>query len=568
MTLQSIARLAAGLCWVLAAAISLAFMVIGLYVADRGFDITDEAYHVLWSTAPGQYLYTGTMSGHLLAPIMKLAGGDIATFRATGMVLLAVMAGATWFAWRGRENSSVRSGVAIAIALAGSIFFYQATSWLGTPSYNSLALFAGYALFAATGLLARNGSWQAAAFLAGLAGLCAAASRPPAGAAFALIYAMAIVVSARTPRQALRDFVAAGIATLVLAALLALFVVDAPAIVRQYANFWSLWMGTNEVTSRSHGQLTGFLIAQAEGVPLSIGFGVVALSAIARWYDRFAARSAVVALAVVYFVYAYVQTRMSAYTIPEVMQISCGALSLISIAICVGDKARIRGLLVLALAVLIPFVASLGSANLFARAAFQFIGIAAVGVVIATASVFGQRIAAIPALGFVLMLTQYLPDSLAKPYRLPADIWSQTIPFEFPGHGTLRLDARTHAMLEGVARVTETHGFRHGMPVLDFTGQSPGIAVAIGGATPGTPWLVGGYDWSDRQLVAVLDSLGEAQRHAAWVIWGDNQRAVDRTRLAELGFDLDADYVLVGEVQHASQDWSIGVYSPRDGARQ
>ncbi|WP_019172834.1 hypothetical protein [Pseudaminobacter salicylatoxidans] len=569
---QTATHTAQRLCWILASLASLAIILGALYIVDRGFDITDEAYYLFWISAPGEYLYSGTMFGHLLEPFMALAGGDIATLRRLSLVLLVIISGAGWFAWKPETSASLLSSATIALCLSAFSLFLQGNLWIPTPSYNALAIFAGFALFAALGLLARDAAWPAAALLAGFAGLCSFASRPSAGAAFAAIYAAAIIVSARSPRQALRDFLAAGVATLLLGILFGLLIVDPAAIWRQYQQFSLLWMGSGELSSQLGKQLHSFATSPSRGALLVAGFGLIGLALVIRRLAPSVAKRGVVALAALYLLIACglivsIEHHLN-YPILLIMLATCSAIAIISIAMVLDSNRPAHPYVVLALALLIPFVAQLGTGSDITRAAFNSLGVTAVVVVVSTARAFGRNVAAIPALCFVVMLACTLWASLAKPYRLPADIWSQSTAFAFPRHGTLLLDSGTHAMLSTIRDAAVLHGFAEDTPVLDFTGQSPGIVFAMGGSAPGTPWLVGGYQWSDRQLVAILDSLSEEQRRNAWILWGENRRAVSRDRLRELGFDLGTGYSLVTEVPHSIQKWRIGVYAPLHGDKQ
>lgn len=547
-------------CWSLATLASLAIIATTVFVADRGFDITDEAWYVLWSTEPAQYLYSGTMFGHLLAPLMKLAGGDIALFRIFGLAPLLIVAGSCWVAWLGRRIAPPLVNMEASICLAALSLFALGAEWLATPSYNTLAILGGFALLAAMGLLTRDAHWSLAALLAALAGLCAVASRPTAGAMYGLIYAVGIVLTARSARQALRNFAAAGVATAAVALLLGLFVVDAPAIWRQYAVFWSLWIGAGDLVTQTGSQMRNFMFSASQGGLLLAGFGLVCLAAAVRQMLPRTAIRVTVAVASAYLALAIFLLQDADHPAPLVMLMTCGAISAAAIAVPAN---AMRPYIMLALATLIPFAALVGTNNSLAHFAFIAMGITAAVTVIVAGRVLGGNAAAIVALALTLVLGNELRGSLSVPYRLPADMWSQMTAFAFPRHGTLHLDGRTYAMLHAAREAGRADRLGEDAPVLDFTGQSPGIVLAMGGSTPGLPWLVGGYDWSDRQLVAVLQSLNEDTRRRAWILWGDNPRAVKRNRLLELGFDLDKDYVSVAHLTHSSRDWTVGIYAPR-----
>jgi hypothetical protein len=117
-------------------------------------------------------------------------------------------------------------------------------------------------------------------------------------------------------------------------------------------------------------------------------------------------------------------------------------------------------------------------------------------------------------------------------------------------------------MLTQLSRAAALNGFVRGQPVLDFTGESPGVVMALGGTPPGTPWLVGGHDWSDRLLRFVLAGMDPQDQRKAWLLWG-GPRTFSEALLRELGFDLERNYRLVCMVRRAGAAWDILLFAPR-----
>ena len=58
-------------------------------VANRGFDLTDEAYYLLSMQEPAAYRMTSTLFGYALHPLHVLLGGSVTALRIFGLAVLA-----------------------------------------------------------------------------------------------------------------------------------------------------------------------------------------------------------------------------------------------------------------------------------------------------------------------------------------------------------------------------------------------------------------------------------------------------------------------------------------------
>lgn len=123
---------------------------------DRGFDITDESFLILWASNPGDVLASFYQFGHYTGVLYLLANENLAVFRLLGLLLLLVTAGffshsleRYWGHLSGVSVSNHSRWLSLSVILAGTAACYK--SWLSTPSYNWLALIS--VLIVATGLL-------------------------------------------------------------------------------------------------------------------------------------------------------------------------------------------------------------------------------------------------------------------------------------------------------------------------------------------------------------------------------------------------------------------------------
>src|SRR5215207_676343 len=119
-------------------------VVLGTIVAfaNRGFDLTDEAYYILSMQEPAAYRMTSTLFGYALRPAYLLFGGSITGLRVFGVLAIALLgAVAVGLFLRSRPVPGVPTTALVAAGAALPAMYYG--FWLPTPSYNWLVLAAG-----------------------------------------------------------------------------------------------------------------------------------------------------------------------------------------------------------------------------------------------------------------------------------------------------------------------------------------------------------------------------------------------------------------------------------------
>ncbi len=93
--------------------------------------------------------------------------------------------------------------------------------------------------------------------------------------------------------------------------------------------------------------------------------------------------------------------------------------------------------------------------------------------------------------------------------------------------GTVWVDSATSSTLSALEQAAATSGMAAGQPVLDLTGDGPGLVLALAGKPVGVPWLVGGYPDSSIWAERLVQSLPAQQLQAAWLLTSpDNPRAI------------------------------------------
>ena len=77
-------------------------MVAVLFLADRGYALTDEAFYLNWLSSPGLWPTSTTLFGFVYHPLFVALDGDITQVRRVTVVLTLVLSWAAAFWHLGR----------------------------------------------------------------------------------------------------------------------------------------------------------------------------------------------------------------------------------------------------------------------------------------------------------------------------------------------------------------------------------------------------------------------------------------------------------------------------------
>ena len=238
-----------------------------------------------------------------------------------------------------------------------------------------------------------------------------------------------------------------------------------------------------------------------------IAAGLAARAERSGWSERTRRRIAGLALAAI----AAAAALIVGFPVYPALGPGMAAIAFAAIALGLLGGADRRTALALALAALLPLAAAIGTTNDTVSQTSLYAGV--LGLVALAAAMAARRngAVAVVALCLVLVTGSAVWKGLAKPYRLAAPIWRQTEPVEIGTRGErLKLDPRAAAFVRSLRDGAKRRGFCSGDPIIDLSGELPGIAVLLGGGTPGFPWLFGGYPFSERLAGWILSGRRSA----------------------------------------------------------
>lgn len=561
-----------------------------LFLSHYGFDLTDESFYILWMAKP--WLYDASLSqfGFIYHLLYRLVGGDIILLRQINALIFFAMAfvlGIVLFRQllpKGHvEDASSES--ARKRVIAGLSFAFASVSLLGflpfqpTPSYNTLE---GQALLLAaigTLLVKRDASWSSVAGwgLLGIAGWLSFMAKPTSAAALGAAV-LAYLLLARKLELRLLLLAAGTAALLFLASALA---IDGSIIgfLERYSRALELYhLLTLGLPQQNIFRLGRFGLKREDAI-LFIGLlGLLVPSLIwlrMRRGSRFAfalmtivcGLCAAIMIGMIDFPGVYrslgakIITNKSLGT-KSIIVVPLGALAtyLVLAALKLAPRpTRVEGAQILIFSVF-PYVYAIGtSVN------YWFLGpMAGIFWVVAAILISAQGRQDqnywdlfLPTIAVSQLITIAVASiAVNYPYRqarLPLS--SQVVLPVGEAGSSLRLSRDLADYISTMRHVAQMGGFKPDTPLLDLTGQSPGVTVILGAKAIGQPWLLGGYPGSRSYVEVALERVPCEDIAGAWIVAGpSSRRALPSNLLSRYGIEVSRDYMSVGTVSARDQD--------------
>ena len=559
---------------------------VGLFVwtADRGIDFTDESYYLLNYLHWREFTAAVTFFGAYFDLPFRLLGQHVGAMRIFGIVLL--MAAGGFFAWRVMAFAPSRGGVGsgsdgaargrgavhpapgVLVGMLSACYYYSYVTTLRAPSYNLLVLFC---VLVATGLMLTLAEGRgtrvqrcATAFGYGLLLGACALGKAPSAAGMLLCHGVFYAVHNRQRRS---------------------FELAAMAIAGVAVNFVLLQALRPGWFQALHDGVT--MTTALDGRYSSIPFATLR-DAVLRGAVRL-----LPVLALTTLVFAFVVRRwgrtdrvvLSGLVVVLVSGImltiqlqgygkSWWALLLFGTAllgwaerVCREPAAatgRVPGALgVSVLLFALPVVCSIGTngslpAHTQMAAVFGVIAIMlplqrlwASGLIHPSALALALAVLCLPT-----VVSQW--RSLTDPnftYRLRTGLLDQRLPLVLGAAGdALLVDAVTRDNIALISDAMRAAGYVAGEPILDVTGDGPGLVYALGGRPVGAAWLIGGYAGSERVAALVLKNVPVALLQRSWAISADaNPRALKSWSTLLPDQTGDASHALCGGLPYQAQ---------------
>lgn len=548
---------------VVACAVATVWIVGAMLVYARsGLDLTDEGYYLNWIAHPGQYEASATQFGFVYHPLYRVLGGDLVLLRQANILIMFTLGWtAAWLAATrvlGASPRSITAAVASAAVACTTLLGFHVS--LVTPSYNSLVLCG--LLVVVIGLLLDAGRGAAEVrrlpwILVGLGGTGLFLGKPTAAVSVGVVVLLYLVIAGRLRSSRLLWAAGTGLVLVLAFALIVdhslVAFVDRLTVGAERLSLLGAGHETGEVMRWDRLEVEGPFRDAMVGAVLVIALGTaifacrsrlgsllstVAFVAVAVWWWRMTEQEPEV------FADRELNPRSLLIAAPLGVALVVAALAGRARLAAVG---RARWALAGCLIVL-PHASGIGS-NLHY---WQQAGMAAIVWVVAAMVLlvpFAGRLWVPGALLPVALMSQVLTyglvhPALEYPYRQAQSVFEFTAQVEVGRAGsTVSVTDAAAPFLRETRRIFAEQGLDDGHPVIDLTGQSPGVIWAGGAMAVDHPWVIGGYDGSDEHERAALAALECTQAVDSWVlIEEDGPRTIDPAVLTAFGADWREDY--------------------------
>lgn len=147
-----------------------------------------------------------------------------------------------------------------------------------------------------------------------------------------------------------------------------------------------------------------------------------------------------------------------------------------------------------------------------------------------------------------LLAVSILKNGMDLPYRQNQAYRHNTATVNIgPNNSKLILSKDVAEQLKTVTDVAHSAHFEPGIPMIDLTGQSPGILYTLGAESIGLPWLLGNYTGSLDLAKAALNETSCEKISLAWLLIEPNgPRSLPLSLLSILGANFPDNYKRVG----------------------
>lgn len=160
---------------------------------------------------------------------------------------------------------------------------------------------------------------------------------------------------------------------------------------------------------------------------------------------------------------------------------------------------------------------------------------------------------AIPTLLLAIAVIVFIHS--LTPHRQNEAIWAMSHPIVLNQETeTLIVSQETARYFTELKALANSADFQSDTPIIDLTGHSPGAVYLLEARAYGFPWLLGGYPGSDPAAVYILKQWKPKQLSEAWILTveANGERPLSLSVLSKIGLDFPEGYIKVGTVRRAA----------------
>ena len=532
----------------------------------HGFNITDEGYHLNWISNPFIYSFSISQFGYMYHPLYILVDENVAALRRLNVIITFTCALALVYAFlisyetKSRQKPIELSIIAMGLSTSALILF---DNWLVTPHYNSLVFQAllitgcGVILIEGKSLTARI----AGCFLVGVGGAFTFLAKPSSALVLALAVLITLLCSSRFPVKY------ATISSTIAALLVIITAVAVDGSVTTFVYRLQLGAQMAELLNSGHSiseslRIDTFYLTADAQLALVVFFALSFIGITAALTNSFAGRVAAVfsscvsflIIIVAVFNLSYFGARLGHFKAIIPLGI---ALSFTLVGVLVTYNFGLRSISrqqwsTAALFVIMPYIYAFGTNNNYwqhGSSAIIFWLLSALTLLGPLSQKFRTLYFLLPAIIAVQAITAtLLHTGLEKPHVQPNPLRLSTNVYEVGGaNSPLKISSEYVKYFNEVKTAAWAAGFDSDTPVIDLTGQSPGLLYVLRAESIGNAWLIGKHPGSFDAAVAALQMVDCTKIANAWVLHEpESRRTISPAILRTFGITFPDDYDEIG----------------------
>lgn len=555
----------------LSASGTLLILITLLKYSHYGFEFTDESFYLVWIANPFLYNFSITQFGFVYHPLYLFLDGDIAALRQANILITFSLAwGLVYvllkkFFPNAGEKSLALQGTATGLASSAFVLFHV---WLPTPNYNSLSLQA--LLITSIGLLLADKKCTrqsvTGSILIGVGGWLALMAKPSTALALATAVLTYLLISRKF---AVRLLIVSATSALLPLLASALFI---DGSVFGFVNRLQQGLDVSRYLSGGHGldrlfRIDDFQLNKTDRLVIVF---VLAASLVATFGGSIDTKRGMIVsisaavifcISVVFLVFGQAPYLSSLGQFKGLLIFSV-VLAAVLTGLNIGRFEALKNVSTAhwALAIIflvMPHVYAFGTNNNYWQAGSAASIFWVLSGIIFVAATVQERASWFVLLPLVLatqaVTVTLLQTGFEKPYRQPQPLRLNETKLEVgPQKSRLILSQGYASYISSAYTTALNASYKTGTPVIDLSGQSPGILYAIGAENIGLAWILGGYPGSMNHAKAAFRTVPCEKIAAAWVLHEPSgPLRISAELMRSLGSKFPDGYKLVGTWQTA-----------------
>lgn len=543
-------------------------LIIGwlLKYSAYGIDFTDESFYLVWLSNPFIYDFSLTQFGFVYHPLYRVLDGDIVALRQANILITF---GLAWglsdvflasLAPESREKSVALHTAAAGLATSALIVF---DSWLVTPSYNTLALQA--LLITGIGLVlaekAINSKSVSGFIIIGVGGWLAFMAKPSTAMALAVGVFCYLIFSRKFSIGMLLLAAFSAILLLLVSALL----IDGSVIgfvQRLQLGFeFGQYLGGNYAFTQIL-RVDGFQLTKAVKQVILFVFLASFLAVWGVWIQKTKGMLISLVLCSLFLLHIFLLINGEIQKILIVSQFqgliifgvvfATVLIGLIFSRVEILRKITASQWAIACLFLLMPHIYAFGTNNNYWLTGSSAAIFWLLAPMILIGPMIRERVTWIFLLPLVVatqtVTATLLHTGIEQPYRQPETLRFNDTTQEIRREKSALILSKDYATyINSINTSARAVSFDKGTPVIDLSGQSPGVLYVLDAENIGQAWNIGGYPGSLKLAKAAFSSTPCEKIAKAWVLFESHgPRSIPTELMSSLGANFPNGFEQVG----------------------